>query len=102
MKIFEKLKNMSEEEFFRNKEKNKATLQEGGSTTANSVLEKELDNKRVLKRNQQGVLKRPFANTVKDGGNSEYRKNVIQLEKERIEKERYELMMKRKRNSNYI
>ena len=38
----------------------------------------------------------------KDGGNPNYRKNVIQLEKERIEKERQELLMKRKRNSNYI
>jgi len=38
----------------------------------------------------------------KDGGNPNYRKNVIQLEQERIERERQELIMKRKRNSNYI
>ncbi len=35
----------------------------------------------------------------KDGGNPEYKKNVIQLEKERLEKEKQELIMKRKRNS---
>lgn len=45
----------------------------------------------------------PFGRHVgKDGGNPEYRKNVIQLEKERLEREKQELIMKRKRNSNYI
>ena len=53
---------------------------------------------------KKGVFsKRPYGNNVgKDGGNPEYRKTVIQIEKERMERERQELMMKRKRNSNYI
>jgi hypothetical protein len=46
---------------------------------------------------------RPFGHHVgKEGGNPEYKKTVIQLEKERIEREKQELMLKRKRNSNYI
>jgi hypothetical protein len=43
---------------------------------------------------------KPYGNNVgKDGGNPEYKKTVIQLEKERLEKEKQELIMKRKRNS---
>ena len=41
-------------------------------------------------------------NVGREGGNPNYRKNVIQLEQERMEKERQELLLKRKRNSNYI
>jgi len=49
------------------------------------------------------IRDRPFGNHVgKEGGNPEYKKTVIQLERERIEKEKQELILKRKRNSNYI
>ena len=41
-------------------------------------------------------------NVGRDGGNPDYKKTVIQLENERIERERQVLLMKRKRNSNYI
>lgn len=41
-------------------------------------------------------------NVGKEGGNPQYRKTVIQLEQERIERERQEMILKRKRNSNYI
>jgi len=55
------------------------------------------------RRERQGLLEKRYGPHVgKDGGNPNYRKNVIQLEKERIEKEKQELIMKRKRNSNYI
>lgn len=73
--------------------------QKDASTSA-STTHQNLERERVLKKER---INKPFGYSVgKDKGNPEYRKNVIQLEKERIEKERYELMMKKKRNSNYI
>ena len=75
---------MDEETYY----KNKAKKNESGRTFSNQA------RKRV--RKDYGP------NVGKDGGNPEYRKNVIQLEKERIEREKQELIMKRKRNSNYI
>ena len=54
-------------------------------------------------RGKKMVSRRPYGTHVgKDGGNPDYKKTVIQLEKERLERERQELIMKRKRNSNYI
>jgi hypothetical protein len=64
-----------------------------------------MKNQTRRKQNQSKTEnKKPavYGQNVGTGGNPNYKKNVIQLEQERIEKERQELILKRKRNSNYI
>lgn len=92
-RIFEKLQNMNEEEFYKNRAKNKGASQNSSSTSASTA------NESITKK----ANRRPYGvNVGKDGGNPEYKKTVIQLERERLEREKQELIMKRKRNSNYI
>ena len=87
--IFNRLANMDEETY--NKTKNSKSAHESGRTFSNQG------------KRRGGPRKAEFGpNVGREGGNPQYKKNVIQLEQERIEKEKQELMMKRKRNSNYI
>lgn len=98
-KIFMRLQHMNQEEYFRCKRLGIPYLKNYPDHTSGG-------DKKVSKTGlplRQGAGARPFGNHVgKDGGNPEYKKNVIQLEKERLEREKQELIMKRKRNSNYI
>jgi len=87
MEIFIKLKSMKEEDYYRDKNKDN-----------NSKINPFGKDK---KKDKMGDRKYG-PHVGKDGGNPNYRKNVIQLEQERIEREKQELLMKRKRNSNYI
>jgi hypothetical protein len=95
---------MNESEFYIKRKRNgfnkKGGDQNDSSTSASTAATD--PNSRGLKNKNQYVHK-PYGNNVgKDGGNPEYKKTVIQLEKERLEKEKQELIMKRKRNSQYI
>lgn len=103
LRIFNKLLNMNEEEWNRRRQiispKQKTDLNTTSSTN---------NNEGTLNPNQQQKKKYDIPrtnygpNVGKDGGNPDYKKTVIQLEKERYEREKQELLMKRKRNSNYI
>ena len=89
--------NMNEEEYYKKKRMSNLANNMGSASTSASTNEQQRKNK------SSQPPKRPYGNNVgKEGGNPEYKKNVIQLEQERIERERQELIMKRKRNSNYI
>jgi len=84
---------MNAEEFYKNRAKNKGASYNISSTSASTA------NESVTKK----ANRRPYGvNVGKDGGNPDYKKTVIQLERERLEREKQELIMKRKRNSNYI
>lgn len=86
---------MNEEEFYKNRAKAGKGASQNSSSTSASTAHDSL-GKKAFGRRPYGV------NVGKEGGNPEYKKTVIQLERERIEREKQELIMKRKRNSNYI
>lgn len=88
IEIFNQLSNMDEDSFFRSRVHfNDPAVPEGKDSLKRAMRDK---------RSIYGP------NVGREGGNPEYKKTVIQLEQERIEKQRQELLMKRKRNSNYI
>lgn len=88
VEIFNQLTQMDEAVYFRYKQSfNDPAVPEGKESQKRSMREKK-------------SIYGP--NVGKEGGNPEYKKTVIQLEQERIEKQKQELLMKRKRNSNYI
>jgi hypothetical protein len=67
-RIFEKLQNMNEEDFYKNRAKNKGASQNSSSTSASTA------NGSVTKQ----ANRRPYGvNVGKDGGNPEYKKTVI-------------------------
>ena len=96
-RIFQKLTSMNDEEFY--KQRAKAQAAKGASQNSSSTSASTAHDS----RGKKVIGRRPYGTHVgKDGGNPDYKKTVIQLEKERLERERQELIMKRKRNSNYI
>jgi hypothetical protein len=81
-KIFLKLASMNQDEYFRCKRLGIPYMK---NYPDSSLVDKKI-NKNGIPLRQNG---RPFGNHVgKDGGNPEYKKNVIQLEKERLEREK--------------
>ena len=107
MRIFQQLSTINEEEFYDKKRQAKLKQAElnrlnGGNSNEGGI--DGIDGHKAGGIKKPGIFsKKPYGKNVgKDGGNPEYRKTVIQLENERIEKERQEILVKRKRNSNYI
>ena len=71
---------MNEEEFYKSRGKVKGASQNSSSTSAST------NHDSLYKKS---INRRPYGmNVGKDGGNPEYKKTVIQLEKERFEREK--------------
>lgn len=98
-RIFHKLSTMNEEEFYRSRRTfNPNSIKINGREYASAITSK--DGEPVLK----GVRAKIDTNInhKQREESTTQKKTVMQLEKERMDRERQELIIKRKRNSNYI
>ena len=89
IRIFQQLSSINEEEFYEKKRQAKLKVEQIKHP------ERNIGDNSVIDDQQKGFLKKgifakkPYGKNVgKDGGNPEYKKTVIQLENERIERER--------------
>jgi hypothetical protein len=102
IQIFNKLRAMDEGDFLKSKRIDKFGGNSGEVSTAESSANPDKPWRQPAK-SQSGLHNKSLRNASQNPvGQSEYKKTVIQLEKERVEKEKQQLIIKRKRNSNYI